>query len=90
MVGLRLGCLNHARLTAEAIERSKRCRLLGWIGNRTDPDFARLDDNLATLTRLLGAPPLAVIPTLVAPSAAGAAADLERLRCSRAAATDER
>jgi dethiobiotin synthetase len=77
VVGLRLGCLNHARLTAEAIERAGRCRLLGWIGNRIDPDFDRLDDNLATLTRLLGAAPLAVIPPLTAPSAGIAARHLD-------------
>lgn len=77
VVGLRLGCLNHARLTLEAIARSGRCRLVGWIGNRIDPTFARLDENLATLTRLLGGPPLAVIPPL---PAATAAAALEYLR----------
>ena len=70
VVGLRLGCLNHARLTLEAIERSGRCRCVGWIGNRIDPGFARLDDNLATLARLLGGPPLAVIPPLPAATAA--------------------
>ena len=77
VVALRLGCLNHARLTAEAIERSGRCRLLGWIGNRVDQDFARLDENLATLTRLLGGPPLAVVPPLTAPSAEIAARYLD-------------
>ena len=77
VVGLRLGCLNHARLTLEAIERSGRCRYVGWIGNRIDPAFARLDENLATLTRLLGGPPLAVIPPL---PTATAAAPLEFLR----------
>jgi dethiobiotin synthetase len=77
VVGLRLGCLNHARLTAEAIERTGRCRLLGWIGNRVDPDFVRLDDNLASLGRLLGSPPLAVIPPLGSPSAETAARHLD-------------
>lgn len=76
VVGLRLGCLNHARLTVEAIERSGRCRYVGWVGNRIDPAFARLDENLATLSRLLGGPPLAVIPPL---PAATAAAMLEHL-----------
>lgn len=76
VVGLRLGCLNHARLTLEAIERSGRCRYVGWVGNRIDPAFARLEENLATLARLLGGPPLAVIPPL---PAATAAATLEHL-----------
>jgi len=67
-VGLTLGCLNHARLTLEAIERSSRCPFLGWIGNRTDPAFARLDANLQTLERLLGGPPLALIPPLAGPA----------------------
>jgi dethiobiotin synthetase len=64
VVGLRLGCLNHARLTLEAIERSGRCAFLGWIGSRIDPGFERAAANLATLERLLGGPALAVLPTL--------------------------
>jgi dethiobiotin synthetase len=70
VVGLRLGCLNHARLTLEAIERSGRCRYVGWIGNRIDSSFDRLDENLATLRRLLGGSPLALIPPLPAATAA--------------------
>lgn len=69
VVGLRLGCLNHARLSYEAIGHSHRCRFLGWIGNRIDPEVERLDENLATLTWLLGGPPLAVLPMLRDPSA---------------------
>jgi dethiobiotin synthetase len=76
VVGLRLGCLNHARLTLEAIERSGRCPYIGWVGNRIDPGFERLDANLATLTRLLGGPPLAILPLLVAPHAETVAAAL--------------
>jgi dethiobiotin synthetase len=60
VVGTTLGCLNHARLTAEAIHVAGRCRLLGWIANDIDPSFERRGANLATLERLLGAPPLAV------------------------------
>ena len=67
VVGLRLGCLNHARLTFEAIERSGRCPWIGWIGNRLDPAVERSDDNLASLGRLLGGPPLAVLPALTDP-----------------------
>lgn len=70
VVGLRLGCLNHARLTLEAISRPGLCRFVGWIGNRIDPDFARLEENLATLERLLGGPPLALVPPLPAPATA--------------------
>jgi dethiobiotin synthetase len=60
VVGTTLGCLNHARLTAEAIHVAGRCRLLGWIANEIDPGFERLPANLATLERLLGTPPLAI------------------------------
>jgi dethiobiotin synthetase len=81
VVGLRLGCLNHARLTLEAIERPGRCPFLGWIGNRIDPELERLEGNLATLARLLGAPPLAVLPTLAEPTPAAVAAVLGR--CER-------
>ena len=61
VVGLRLGCINHARLTARAI-RADGCGFVGWIGNRVDPDFAAADDNLAILGRYLEAPCLGVIP----------------------------
>jgi dethiobiotin synthetase len=64
VVGLTLGCLNHAVLTAEAIERGGRCRLLGWVANAIDPAFARLEDNVATLTTALGSPPLARLRNL--------------------------
>ena len=64
VVGLTLGCLNHARLTLEAIERSGRCRMRGWIGNAVDPAFERPQANVETLVDLLGKPPLALVPRL--------------------------
>lgn len=63
VVGLRLGCINHALLTAQAIA-TRGLRLAGWIGNRIDPQFTRLDDNLAALHRHLPAPCLGVVPPL--------------------------
>jgi len=78
VVGLRLGCLNHARLTLEAIERGGRCRFLGWIGNRMDPAFGRADENIATLERLLGGPALAIVPALADPAAPVVARLLDR------------
>jgi dethiobiotin synthetase len=84
VVGLRLGCLNHARLTAEAIERSGRCRLAGWVGSHIDPGFERIEENVATLGRLISAPQLAIIPALEAPSAEAVARHLETARTSAA------
>ncbi|AFL73740.1 dethiobiotin synthase [Thiocystis violascens] len=63
VVGLKLGCLNHALLTAERIQSSD-ARLIGWIGNQVDPGMLVLDENLATLTALLDAPCLGVVPWL--------------------------
>lgn len=62
VVGLRLGCLNHALLTAEAI-RGDDLDLAGWIANPVRPDMMRLEANVATLTARLGAPLLARLPT---------------------------
>jgi len=61
VVGLRLGCLNHARLSARAI-RADGCCLRGWIGNRMEPDFAPLDDYLGLLRAALPGPCLGVLP----------------------------
>ena len=80
VVGLRLGCLNHARLTLEAILAGGRCRYFGWIGNQIDPAFDRLDDIVATLERVLGAPALAVVPPLETPDAAHSASSLDGQR----------
>jgi dethiobiotin synthetase len=60
VVGLRLGCINHARLTARAIE-ADGCRLLGWIGSRIEADFFRADDTIANLERLLPSPCLGIL-----------------------------
>jgi dethiobiotin synthetase len=61
VVGLRLGCINHALLSAGAIA-ADGCRLIGWIGNRIDPAMARADENIATLRERLPAPCLGVLP----------------------------
>lgn len=58
VVGMRLGCLNHALLTAEAI-RARGLRLAGWVANHIDPAMARADDNVAALQARLHAPLLA-------------------------------
>jgi dethiobiotin synthetase len=61
VVGLRLGCLNHALLTAEAIA-ARGLRLAGWVANRIDPQMAAADDNIATLARRLPASLWADVP----------------------------
>jgi dethiobiotin synthetase len=61
VVGMRLGCLNHALLSAEAIAR-RGLVLAGWIGNHIDPDMAAYDENLASLTARLPAPLIAEFP----------------------------
>jgi len=60
VVGLRLGCLNHAQLTRLGIE-AQGVTLLGWIASGVDPLMDRSPENLAALERLLGEAPLAVI-----------------------------
>ncbi len=61
VVGLRLGCLNHALLTAEAI-RARGLALVGWVANRVDPGMEAADDNIAYLRARLGAPLLGEVP----------------------------
>ena len=55
VVGLRLGCLNHAYLSARAIA-ADGCELIGWIASDIDPDMARADDNFLLLQQRLPAP----------------------------------
>ncbi len=61
VVGLRLGCINHALLTVESILADGE-RLIGWIANQVDPDYAEPDKTLATLKSYIAAPRLATIP----------------------------
>ena len=61
VVGLRLGCLNHALLTAESIER-RGLKLAGWVGNSVDPAFERRAANIDTLRLRLAARCLGVFP----------------------------
>ncbi len=63
VVGLRLGCLNHALLTRESLS-TRGVAFAGWIANAMDPHFDRPAENLATLCSRLGEPPLAHIPFL--------------------------
>lgn len=61
VVGLRLGCLNHALLTARAIA-GDGAHLAGWIASHVDPEMQRVQDNLAMLRARLPAPCWGVLP----------------------------
>jgi len=63
VVGLRLGCLNHALLTRESLAE-RGVAFAGWIANAIDPHFDRPAENVATLTARFGAAPLACVPFL--------------------------
>lgn len=69
VVGLRLGCLNHALLTAQAVE-ARGLALAGWIGNHLQPRFEHAAENLATLEARLPAPLLEVVSFQAADSPA--------------------
>jgi len=79
VVGLRLGCLNHALLTAEAI-RARGLTFAGWIANRIDPEMLHWKENVATLSQRLAAPLLGVLPWQAAadPAAVANALSLPR------------
>lgn len=80
VVGVRLGCINHAVLSAEAIARDG-LQLAGWVANVVDPQTSRLEENLATLAERLPAPCLGHVPRLASAQAEAVSAylDLERL-----------
>src|SRR5690606_13932543 len=61
IVGMKLGCLNHAMLTVREIER-RGCKLLGWVANCIDQDMALPEQNIADLRQRINAPWLGVVP----------------------------
>jgi len=72
VVGLRVGCINHALLTVSAIQR-EGIALAGWVANQIDPEMTRVEENVATIQNKIAAPllgqwpyqqgePLAVFP----------------------------
>jgi len=63
VVGLRLGCINHALLTVDAIQ-TRGLELAGWIANRIDPIMAASEQNMQTLEHYIPAPCLGVVPYL--------------------------
>jgi dethiobiotin synthetase len=76
VVGVRLGCINHAVLTAEAIARDG-LHLAGWVANVIDAETSRLEENLATLRERLPAPCLGRVPRLSAANAENVARYLD-------------
>ncbi len=76
VVGLRLGCLNHAFLTAEAIA-TRGLRLAGWVGNQAEPVYDRREENIAALEAGLPAPCWGIVPPLAAPQGEAAAQHLD-------------
>ena len=71
VVGMRLGCINHALLSQQAIA-ARGLKLAGWIANRIDPGMSRFAENLAALEERMAAPLLAVIPAGSTPQKAAA------------------
>jgi dethiobiotin synthetase len=69
VVGLRLGCINHALLSTRAI-RADGCVLAGWIANRIDPAMGRADENLDALRARIDAPLLGVLAHASEPDSA--------------------
>ena len=76
VVGLRLGCINHALLTAEAIA-ARGLVLAGWVANRIDPEMARPDDNITALRERIAAPLLGNVPRITGSNPSDAASFIE-------------
>lgn len=81
VVGLRLGCLNHALLTAEAIA-ARGLTFAGWVCNVVDPDMPHAQASIDALTERLPAPLLGTVPRLPLPEAAAAAVHIDFSRLS--------
>jgi len=60
VVGMRLGCINHALLTVEAIQ-ARGLSLAGWVANQIDPDFDMFEENLGSLQQRIAAPCVSVV-----------------------------
>ncbi len=80
VVGMKLGCLNHALLTAEAIARDG-VSIVAWVATQTDPSMLKVQENLATLKQRFRAPCLGFIPWIegVTPEKAAEYLDLSVL-----------
>jgi len=83
VVGMRLGCLNHALLTAEAVA-ARGLALAGWIANHVDRDMAVANENVRALEGLIAAPRLARVAFAETPDPAAIAAALDGAALDRA------
>lgn len=79
VVGMKLGCLNHALLTQEAI-LNDGLPLVGWVANQVAPNMAEIDENLESLKAMIAAPFMGYVPFLRDPSPRVAA---EYLTCPK-------
>ena len=78
VVGMKLGCLNHALLTVRAVSAAG-LSVAGWVANCAEPEMAACEDNLQSLCTMLSAPLLGVVPYLGATVTADRAAECLRL-----------
>jgi dethiobiotin synthetase len=76
VVGMRLGCLNQALLTGEAV-LARGLRLAGWVANQIDPGMDSFDENLESLRERLPCPLLGIVPWQPVPQLAAIAARFE-------------
>ena len=77
VVGMRLGCINHALLTRDAIA-ARGLPLAGWVANRIDPHMNRLEENIEALQTRLPPPLLGIIPPASTPQDAASRLTLPR------------
>jgi dethiobiotin synthetase len=75
VVGLRLGCINHALLSVEAIQ-ARGLKLVGWVANCIDPAMLKLEENIAALGEMIDAPLLGALEFQSSLDAAEAAQNL--------------
>jgi dethiobiotin synthetase len=81
VVGMRLGCINHALLTVDAIV-ARGLVLAGWVANMADPEMRFIDENIQALAKRIPAPLLGHVPRLKHPTAAAAADFIDLSRVS--------